>query len=228
MFNSGMPPCIVGNGLSSCNCEGLFACRYIQLTAVYYCYTDAYLYDNTGTFILYICLCNTIKIFQLIPWMLLSNVQPGNCIMFLVTISVISYWINMIKQVSLNWGKTACFGHVILIHRISDWLNWDPLAKRYYTDYYTCDIATKDSSVVNKVYWVLCIPRWQMLVVRDFVHCTVPGCVHSKAARSLDFINVFSSAWLCQSSWNRNLSVRPSSVRVTIISELNGRISFKF
>ena len=50
----------------------------------------------------------------------------------------------------------------------------------------------------------------------------------------------FSSAWLCpQSSWNRNLSVvcrpssvrppvRPSSVRVAIISEPNARISFKF
>ncbi len=46
--------------------------------------------------------------------------------------------------------------------------------------------------------------------------------------------NRFSSAWLCQqSSWNRNLSVarrlsvRPSVVRVAIISEPNARISFK-
>ena len=41
---------------------------------------------------------------------------------------------------------------------------------------------------------------------------------------------IFCSAWLCQQSlWNRNLSVvRPSSVRVAIISEPNARISFKF
>ena len=41
---------------------------------------------------------------------------------------------------------------------------------------------------------------------------------------------LFSSAWLCQqSSWNRNSSVvRPSVVRVAIISEPNTRISFEF
>ncbi len=39
----------------------------------------------------------------------------------------------------------------------------------------------------------------------------------------------FISAWPCQqSSWNRNSSVRPSSVRVAIISEHSAQISFKF